>query len=99
MKSEARNLLIGCDKNVRSRAASHLLVLLTGPEPQEGAMRRCLKVKDRGFSSAAKWCKGLRELRMYACAALTDQTLTQLGTHLHDLRVLDCCGANAITGA
>ena len=52
----------------------------------QSAVCRCLKVTDRGFSSVAKWCKGLQELRMYACSALTDQTLTKLGTSVSDLK-------------
>ena len=61
-------------------------------------MCRCLKVTDRGFSSVAKWCKGLQELRVYACSALTDHTLVKLGANVSSLKVLDCCGANALTG-
>ena len=61
-------------------------------------VRRCLKLSDRGFSSAARRCRGLQDLRMYACSALTDSTLAQLGQNLRELHVLDCCGANALTG-
>ena len=35
---------------------------------------------------------------MYACAGLTDRTLRSVGQSLGQLELLDCCGANAITG-
>ena len=59
---------------------------------------RCNRVTDRGFESVARGCAQLVELRMYACAALTDRTLASVGRHLGQLQLLDCCGANAITG-
>lgn len=58
---------------------------------------RCLRVTDAGYESIARHCRQLQELRMYACSGITDRTLAALGAHLA-LRVVDICGANAVTG-
>lgn len=35
---------------------------------------------------------------MYACSLVTDRTLVALGSHLPQLRCVDICGANSVSG-
>lgn len=55
-----------------------------------------MQVSDAGYTSLAKHCPQLGELRMYACSGITDVSVKAFAS-LHQLQLIDLCGAALIT--
>lgn len=53
---------------------------------------------DESYVAVARGCPLLRVLRLYACMKETDAALCAFGTHLHNLTLIDLCGAHHVTG-
>lgn len=56
-----------------------------------------MEVTEKGYIAVAKGCPQLQVLRMYACAHVSNAALQACGELLHDLRVIDICGAHLVT--